>query len=102
MKKTVSLRISLALYKQLYSDSREEGVSLSVFIERRLMQIDEQLKIQSLHHQIDSLSSQIEKLRTKSLPPAVLEFLKEISIRLDSRIPSIVMNRLTQRGESHD
>jgi len=102
MKKTVSLRISGALYKHLYSVSREEGVSLSAFIERQLMNVDDKLQIQSLQDRFDLISNQIDELKSGASSKMVIELLKEIAIRLDSRIPSIVQNRLTQSKANHE
>lgn len=102
MKKTVSLRISVPMYKHLHNLSREAGVSLSSLIEQRLAKVEDQLQIQSLRDQFDRLSIQVERFKFGAPNPIVIELLKEISIRLDSRIPSIVRARLAQKGDDHE
>lgn len=102
MKRSVSLRISVPMYKHLHNLSREAGVSLSSFIEQRLAKVEDQLQIQSLLEQFDRLSEELGRFKSVAPSPIVVEFLKEISIRLDSRIPSIVRARLTQQGDERE
>lgn len=102
MKKTVSLRLSVSMYKHLHTLSREAGLSLSAMIEQRLSCVEDNLQIQSLQDRLDRLSILVDRMKVSPPNPIVIELLKEIAIRLDSRIPSIVKSRLTQRGESNE
>lgn len=102
MKKTISVRLSISMHKRLQQLSREEGISLSSFIEQRLSRSEEESKIQAVIQQLDVVLEKVNQHKTAALHPVVLEFLKEIAVRLDSRIPSIIKTRLSQKGGHHE
>jgi len=102
MKRTVSLRLSVPMYKHLHNLSREAGVSLSSLIEQRLAKVEDQLQIQFLLQQFDRLNDELGRSKSVASSPIIVEFLKEIAIRLDARIPSIVKARLMQKGDERE
>ena len=102
MKKTISLRVSVPMYKNLHELSREAGVSLSAYIEKRLICDDNQLQVRNILDRMDLIISGFDGLKLGSGNIVILEFLKEISIHLDSRIPSLVKARLIARGAIHE
>lgn len=102
MKKTISVRLNILMYRRLQQISREAGVSLSALVEQKLSHAESEAQVRVVIEQLECLLAKVNELKLGVVHPVILEFLKEISIRLDSRIPSIVKGRLSQNGGDHE
>lgn len=87
----------LDLYRQMYEQSRSQGVSLSSYIEKRLVSDDANVELVN-HHRFQIVMNALNNLSHKNSDSFVTEFLKEIAVRIDPQIPSIVRARIQGAG----
>ncbi len=102
MKKTISVRLNILMYRRLQQISREAGVSLSRLVEQKLCDAENEAQVRIVIEQLESLLAKVDELKLGTAHTVTLEYLKEISIRLDSRIPSIIKARLSQKRGDHE